>query len=87
MHMYIDHVFIDFVTVLLLFYGLGFWLQVVGFLGGAVLKNLPGNVKDVGSSPGSGLKWQPVPVSLPGKFRKQRSLAGYSPWGCRVRLD
>ena len=30
-------------------------------------------------------KWQPTPVSLPGKFHKQRSLAGYSPWGCRVR--
>ena len=26
-------------------------------------------------------KWQPIPVSLPGKFHKQRSLAGYSPWG------
>ena len=28
-------------------------------------------------------KWQPTPVFLPGKFRGQRSLAGYSPWGCR----
>ena len=26
-------------------------------------------------------KWQPTPVSLPGKFHGQRSLAGYSPWG------
>ena len=26
-------------------------------------------------------KWQPAPVFLPGKFRGQRSLAGYSPWG------
>ena len=24
-------------------------------------------------------KWQPTPVFLPGKFRGQRSLAGYSP--------
>ena len=26
-------------------------------------------------------KWQPVPVFLPGKFHRQRSLVGYSPWG------
>ena len=30
-------------------------------------------------------KWQPTPVSLPGKSHGQRSLAGYSPWDCRVR--
>ena len=28
-------------------------------------------------------KWQPAPV----KFYGQRSLAGYSPWGCRVGQD
>ena len=28
-------------------------------------------------------KWQPGPVFLPGKFHEQRSLAGYSPWGCK----
>ena len=26
-------------------------------------------------------KWQPTPVSLPGKTYGQRSLASYSPWG------
>ena len=26
-------------------------------------------------------KWQPTPVSLPGKFHGQRNLVGYSPWG------
>jgi len=26
-------------------------------------------------------KWQPSSVFLPGKFHRQRSLAGYSPWG------
>ena len=26
-------------------------------------------------------KWQPTPVFLSGKFRGQRSLVGYSPWG------
>ena len=27
-------------------------------------------------------KWQLAPVFLPGKFHGQRSLEGYSPWGC-----
>ena len=27
--------------------------------------------------------WQPTPVLLPGESHGQRSLAGYSPWGCR----
>ena len=26
-------------------------------------------------------KWQPTPVSLPGKSHGQRSLVGCSPWG------
>ena len=30
-------------------------------------------------------KWQPTPVFLAGKFHGQRSLAGYSQWGHRVR--
>ena len=25
----------------------------------------------------------PTPVFLPGEFQGQRSLAGYSPWGCK----
>ena len=28
-------------------------------------------------------KWQPTPVFLLGKAHGQRSLAGYSPWGCK----
>ena len=32
-------------------------------------------------------KWRPSPVFLPGKFRGQRSLVGYSPRGHRVRQD
>ena len=33
-------------------------------------------------------KWQPTPLPLPGKSQGQRSLVGYSPWGCkRVRHD
>jgi len=27
--------------------------------------------------------WQPTPISLPGESHGQRSLAGYSPWGCK----
>ena len=27
-------------------------------------------------------QWHPSPVLLPGKSRRQRSLVGYSPWGC-----
>ena len=29
----------------------------------------------------------PTPVFWPGEFHGQRSLAGYSPWGRRVRHD
>ena len=33
-------------------------------------------------------KWQLNPIFLPGESHGQRSLAGYSPWGCkRVRHD
>ena len=32
-------------------------------------------------------KWQPTAVFLPGKSHGRKSLAGYSPWGCRVRHD
>ena len=28
--------------------------------------------------------WIPTPVFLPGKLYGQKSLAGYSPWGCKV---
>ena len=28
-------------------------------------------------------KWHPTPVFLPGKSHRQRSLVGYSPWGCK----
>ena len=28
-------------------------------------------------------KWQPTPVFLPGESHGQRTLIGYSPWGCK----
>ena len=31
--------------------------------------------------------WRSTPVLLPGESHGQRSLAGYSPWGCRVGHD
>ena len=36
----------------------------------------------VGKIPWSGA-WQPTPVFLPGESHGQRSLAGYSAWGCK----
>ena len=54
-----------------------------------VVKNLPVNAGDVtcGFDPGVGKipwrrAWHPSPVFLPGEPHGQRSLAGYSPWGC-----
>ena len=32
-------------------------------------------------------EWQPTPVFLPGELHGQRSLAGYSPWGRRVKEE
>ena len=36
----------------------------------------------VGTIPWSG-RWQPTPVFLPGQFHGQRTLKGYSSWGCK----
>ena len=50
-----------------------------------------GQAGDTGSIPRSERKilwrrrWQLTPGFLPGKSHGQRSLAGYNPWGCRVR--
>ena len=46
------------------------------------------NAGDLGPIPGLGRfpwrrKWQPTPVFLPGESQGQRSLPGYSLWGCR----
>ena len=57
---------------------------------GAVVKNLPGKCrcKRHGINPWIrkipwSRKWQPTLVFLPGKFHGQRSLVGYSLWGCK----
>ena len=54
--------------------------------GGSSVKNPSANAGDVGLIPGLGktswrMKQLPTQVFLPGKFHRQRSLAGYSPWG------
>ena len=59
----------------------------MGFPGGSVVKNPPVNTRDTGSIPGAGRfpwtrKWQPTSVFLPGESHGQKSLTGYSPWGC-----
>ena len=64
--------------------------HVLGFLNGLVVKNLSATHKIrhgscrfhswVGMIPWRG-KWQPTPVFLPGKFHREISLLGYSPWG------
>ena len=61
------------------------------FPGGSEDKASAYNAGNPGSIPGRKIswrrKWQPTPVFLPGKSHGQRSLVGYSPWGCRVRHD
>ena len=56
-------------------------------VGKSLLAN-PGDIRDSGSIPGTGRfpwkrAWQPTPVFLPGKSHGLRSLAGYSPEGCK----
>ena len=48
-----------------------------------MVRNPPANAGDIGSIPGSRKKWQLTPVFLHGKSHGQRSLVGYSPWGCK----
>ena len=58
------------------------------FPGGSEVKVSAWNVGDLGSIPESGRspgerKWQPTSVFLPREIHGQRSLMGYSPWGCK----
>ena len=60
----------------------------MGFPGGCVVKNPPANSGDTGlihwvrKIPWR-RQWQPTLAFLPGKCHGQRSLAGYSAWGCK----
>ena len=70
-------------------YNMCIFIRNEAFQVAVVVKNLPANVgdiRDMGSVPG--LRRSPVggqgnPVPLPGEFHGQRSLVGYSPWGCK----
>ena len=59
-----------------------------GFPGGSDDEESACNVGDQGSIPGWGRspwrrEWQAIPVFLPGELHEERSVAGYSPWGCK----
>ena len=63
---------------------------VLGSPAGSAVKNPPANAGDLrhGFDPQVGKipwrrAWQLIPVFLPGESHGQRSLAGYSPWGCK----
>ena len=64
----------------------------VGFPGGSDGKESackagdPGLIPESGRISGEGDGY-PTPVFLPGELHGQRILAGYSPWGRRVRHD
>ena len=69
-----------------------FLIHTEGFPGGSISACSTGNMRDVGLIPGLGRSpgegnGNPTLVFLPGEFNGQRSLAGFSPWGCRVRQD
>ena len=49
------------------------------FTNGSVVKNPTAKAGDTGMIP----SWDQTPVFLPGECHGQRSLAGYSPWGCK----
>jgi len=70
------------ITILLISY-----MPIWGFPGGSVVKNLPAmqktRVQSLVRKIPWGKEWLPTPVFLPGEFHGQRSLEGYSPWGCK----
>ena len=60
----------------------------MGFPGGSVIKNPPANAGDMGSISGDQkypLEKEMTTLSsiLAGKSPEQKSLVGYSPWGCK----
>ena len=59
----------------------------LGFPGGSDGKESACNAGDLDSIPGREgpleKEWLPTPVFLPGEFHRQKSLAGYRPWGCK----
>ena len=61
-------------------------LYAWAFLVTQTVKNLPAMQETQVQSPEKvpwRRRWQPTPVFLPGESHGQRSLVGYSPWGCK----
>ena len=61
---------------------------ILSFPGSSVVKNLLVSAGDMSSIPGLGRppeegNGNPLQLFLTGKFYGQRSLVGFSPWGCR----
>ena len=60
---------------------------MLGFSGASAVKNLPAmretQVQPLGLEEPWRSEWLPTPVFLPGESYGQRSLVGYSPWGCK----
>ena len=61
--------------------------ELWGLPGESAVKDLPA-MQETRFDPWVGtMPWKREPQStlvfLPGEFREQRSLAGYSPWGCK----
>ena len=63
-------------------WGLPQWLRVKEFAYSAETLGDTGPIPGSGRSPGGGHR-QTTPAFLPGESDEQRSLAGYSPWGCK----
>ena len=60
-----------------------FLLQNWGFPGGSDGKESACNAGDQVWKIPWRREWLPTPVFLPGEFQGQKSLMGYSPWGCK----
>ena len=62
-------------------------LPLFDFQVALVIKNPPANAGDITDAWVRKMPWRrewlPTPVFLPGEFHGQRSLADYSPWGCK----
>ena len=64
------------------------WLLLCHFLGGSVVKESTCQCRRHGFDPWCRKipwrrRWQPTSVLFPGKSHGQRSLAGFSTWGCK----
>ena len=63
------------------------YMEILGFPGVSVVKNLSANIRDTIQSMGQEdpleKEMSTHSVFLPGEFHEQKSLVGYSPWACK----